>query len=307
MDKLRRKISNTTLYIAAIIACILILAFFLIYQNYIINNENKKTIGKVELYVKGLSRPQGMVIDRKGRLFVQSAADGKISLIKKDGTAMDYSYIKDYYGYGLDIDNYNNFIIPMQQQVAIIDSSDNVLKVFEGFKHAYDVAMGPNNLIFVSDSETNAIYTINPKKEITVFAELGDKLSQTEPNATGLCFDKDYKNLYAANMYTGDLFKIRLSNNYRAENIEKIASNLSRPNYIDMDEQGNVFISCIGDNTIIRINQNSIKELIDTKGKLSTPAGIVVHNENDKIVYVASKDTNSIYKITIGSNAQTKK
>ncbi len=238
---------------------------------------------------------------------MQNDLDGKISIINKDGVAMDYSYIEDYYGYGIDLDDLNNFIIATQQQIVVLDSSGNALRIISGFKHAYDVAKGPSNSIFVSDSNTNIIYSISPNNEVTVFAELGNKKSSILPNAAGLSFDKDFKNLYVANMYSGDLYKINLSKEYKAEEIEIIASNLQRPNFIDVDDNGNVFITCVGDNTIVRVNKNSIKELIDTKGKLSNPSGIVINNSNSKVLYVGSKDNNSIYKINIETNNQVKK
>jgi sugar lactone lactonase YvrE len=274
-----------------------------IYQINITRYENKGEIGRSEIFAKGIIRPQGMALDAEGRIFVQSAFDGMISMIKKDGSAMDYTYIDDYYGYGIELDASNNFIIAMEQQVAILNSSGYLLKSIEKFSHAYDVAKGPNNTIFVSDSDTNTIYRISSTYEVTAFVELGDKKSNTVHNAAGICFDKDFRNLYAVNMYKGDLYKIALSSDYEIENIDIIASNLKRPNFIDVDEDENVFISCLGDNTLVRVNHNSIKEIVSTKGKMSSPSGIVISNSgNAKTIYAASSDNNSIYKISIGSN-----
>jgi DNA-binding beta-propeller fold protein YncE len=279
----------------------------ILYMVSVNNYENKSEIGKLELFVKRITSPQGVAFDKQERLFVQSDWDGKISIINKDGTALDYSYIEEYYGYGMDIDLAGNFIVASKKQVTVFDSGGNVVRSIKGFDHAYDVAMGPNNMIFVSDSATNSIYTITNKSEIIKFTELGDKKSNNIHNAAGICFDDDFKNLYAVNMYSGDLFKISLSKEYDFEKIEIIASNLQRPNFIDVDERGNVFITCLGDNNIVRIDQNSIKEVIDTKGKISSPSGIAISNNGGKALYVGSKDNNSIYKINIGTNNQTEK
>jgi sugar lactone lactonase YvrE len=299
---LKIKLRNKALYIIVIDAFIIFLIFLAIYLGNMINYENKSEIGKAELFVKGIRSPQGMVLDNDGRLFVQSSYDGKISIISKDGVANDYIYIDDYYGYGIDMDYAGNFIIAAKQQVVVIDNNGDVLRVISGFKNAYDVAMGPNSSIYVSDSDDNVIYRISPTNEVTLFAELNVRKSSTIRNAAGICFDKDYKNLYVVSMYRGELYKISLSKEYKAESIEVAASNLQRPNFIDADEEGNVFITCIGNNTIVRVNQNSIKELIDTKGKLSNPTEIVLNNINEKILYVGSKENNSIYKITMGAN-----
>jgi sugar lactone lactonase YvrE len=299
---LKVKLRNKALYIIVIDALIIFFIFLAIYLGNMINYENKSEIGKAEIFVKGIRSPQGLALDKYGRFFVQSGYDGKISIINKDGVANDYSYIKDYYGYGIDIDYWGNFIIAARQQVAVIDSNGEVLRIITGFKRIYDVVRGPNGSILVSDSDDNVIYSISSTDEVTVFAELGDKKTNTMPNATGICFDKNYKNLYAVNMYRGELYKISLTEGFKAENVEIIAANLQRPNYIDVDDQGNVFITCIGDNTIVRVNHNSIKELIDTKGKLSNPSGIVVSDINDKILYVGSKENNRIYKITLEAN-----
>ena len=301
-----KKLSNKALYIIAIATCLFCFVILIIYLVNINDYENKSELGKAELFVKRITSPQAMAFDKEGRLFVQSDWDGKISIINKDGTAMDYSYIEKYYGYGMDIDYSDNFIIASKQQVTVFDNSGNVIRSIMGFDHAYDVERGPGNLIFVSDSATNNIYSISPKNEVAIFAELGDKKSINIPNVAGICFDNDYKNLYTVNMYSGDIYKISLSKEYKVEKIEIIASNLQRPNFIDVDEKGNIFITCLGDNTIVRINQNSIKEIIDTKGKVSSPSGIAINN-NGKVLYVGSKDNNSIYKINIGTNSQTKK
>lgn len=303
---LLKNLSKKALFIIAIAICLFCFATLIVYLVNINGFENKSELGKAELFVKRITSPQAMAIDKEGRLFVQSDWDGKISIINKDGTALDYSYIEKYYGYGMDIDYSDNFIIASKKQVTVFDNSGNVIRSIVGFDHAYDVERGPNNLIFVSDSATNIIYSISPKSEINIFANLGDKKSNNIPNATGICFDDDYRNLYTANMYSGDIYKISLSKEYKVEKIEIIASNLQRPNFIDVDEKGNLFITCLGDNTIVRINQNSIKEVIETKGKVSSPSGIVINN-NGKVLYVGSKDNNSIYKINIGTSSQTKK
>ena len=304
---LKNKLRNKTRYIIAITTFIIGFIFLFAYLSNNNGYENKSEIGKPELFVKRITSPQGIAFDQEGRLFVQSDWDGKISIINKDGTANDYSYIDEYYGYGMDIDYSDNFIIASKKQVTVFNSSGKALRVINGFDHAYDVARGPNNLIFVSDSATNNIYSISSKNEVTIFAELGDKKSDNIPNATGICFDKDYKNLYAVSMYSGDLFKISLSKEYKPEKIEILGSNLQRPNFIDVDEKDNVFITCLGDNTIVRINQNSIKEIIDAKGKILSPSGIAISGSGGRVLYVGSKENNSIYKINIGTNNKTKK
>jgi DNA-binding beta-propeller fold protein YncE len=307
LELLKKKLGYKNLYILAIGTGIVFFAILILYMVSVNNYENKSEIGKLELFVKRITSPQGVAFDKQERLFVQSDWDGKISIINKDGTALDYSYIEEYYGYGMDIDLAGNFIVASKKQVTVFDSGGNVVRSIKGFDHAYDVAMGPNNMIFVSDSATNSIYTITNKSEIIKFTELGDKKSNNIHNAAGICFDDDFKNLYAVNMYSGDLFKISLSKEYDFEKIEIIASNLQRPNFIDVDERGNVFITCLGDNNIVRVDQNSIKEVIDTKGKISSPSGIAISNVGGKALYVGSKDNNSIYKINIGTNNQTEK
>lgn len=306
MRILRYKLTNKSLYNIAIVACLLGIVFLSI---YLVNNysyENKSEIGRIELFVKKIVSPQGMAFDQHGRLFVQSDWDGKISIINKDGKAMDYSYIEDYYGYGMDIDHLDNFVVASKQQVTVFDSGGKVIRVIKGFTHAYDVAIGADNTIFVSDSGTNGIYKVTSRNEVILLTLLGDKKSDIIHNAAGICFDKDFKNLYAVSMYSGDLFKVSLTQDDMVEEIKVIAANLQKPNFIDVDEDDNVFITCLGDNTIIRVNQNSIKELVDTKGKVSNPSGIAVRN-NEKVLYIGSKDNNSIYKIDIDANSKIKK
>jgi DNA-binding beta-propeller fold protein YncE len=304
---LKKQLSNKALYIISITACIVCFVILFLYMTNISGYENKSEFGKAELFAKGITSPQGVAFDKEGRLFVQSDWDGKISIIGKDGTVMDYSYVENFYGYGMDIDYLDNFIVASKQQVTVFDNGGNVLRSIKGFDHAYDVAMGPNNILFVSDSAANSIYTISQENEVTLFTKLGDKKSDNIPNAAGICFDSDYKNLYVVNMYSGNLYKISLTKEYKLEKVEVIASNMQRPNFIDMDEMGNVYITCLGDNLIVRINQNSIKEIVDTKGKISNPSGIAISDSSGRELFVGSKDNNSIYKINIGTINQTKK
>jgi sugar lactone lactonase YvrE len=301
----KKDINKATIFIMvavlAMVGCVMILER----PKNLISQLYKGEFGKTELFVKNLPRPVGLDFDSNGRLFAQSAYDGNIYLINKDGAALDYTYMDDYYGYGFSIDGNSDFLLASQQHFARVDHSGKILDVVGGFKHLYDVVQGPGDLVFVSDSDTNTIYTIDLQQKVSVFKKLEDNISITVPNVTGLRFDKDYKNLYALNMYRGELYKIALTEQYEAGNTEVLASNLQYPSYLDVDDKGYVYITCVGDNTVVRIDPNCIKQTIDTKGKLSTPAGIII-NQGEGILYVTSKDTNSIYKITITPKVQKK-
>lgn len=301
----KKNINNVTIFTIIAVVVIVSAVVILASPKNLIGQFYKGEFGKPELFVKNLSRPVGLVFDNRGRLFAQSSYDGKISFINKDGAALDYTYMDNYYGYGLSIDENRNFLLASQQYFARVDNSGRVLDLVAGFKHLYDVVQGPGDLVFVSDSDTNTIYTIDSDHKVSVFLNLGENISTAIPNVTGLSFDKDYKNLYALNMYRGELYKITLTEQNEAGNMEVLASKLPYPNYLDVDDNGYVYMTCIGDNTVVRVDPNCIKQTIDTKGKLSTPAGIII-NQEEGVLYVTSKDTNSIYKISITSGIQKK-
>lgn len=302
----KKNINHATVFIGIAIIAIVTFVFLMISPKNLINQFYKNEFGKPELFVKNIERPVGLQLDDRGRLFAQSSYDGKISFINKDGAALDYTYLDNYYGYGFAIDKNRNILLASQEYFASVDNSGRLLNLVGGFKHLYDVVQGPGDLVFVSDSDTNTIYTIGPNHKVSVFKKLGENISKTVPNAAGLSFDKDYKNLYALNMYRGELYKITLTDQYEAGNTEVLAANLQYPSYLDVDDSGYVYITCVGDNTVVRVDQNCIKQTIDTRGKLSTPAGIII-DQTDNTLYVASKDTNSIYKISITTGTQKKK
>lgn len=303
-----KRISNTTIYIALLVLTLLLAGYLIARPTLLTGHEDRGEIGRMELFVKGINRPEGLALDAGGRLFAQSAFDGKISLISKDGKALDYSYVKQYFGHGMELDAAGDFLIAAKQHIVVLDNCGKVVRAVTGFKNIYDVEMGPDNTIYASDAYDNVIYTISPDNKITRFAELGGPRSNTVPNAAGISFDKDFKNLYVVNMYRGELYKISLKANNQAGEIQILGANIQRPNYVDVDENGNAYITCIGDNTVIRINQNSIKETIETKGKMLNPSGVTVKSSGkNSTLYVASRETNCIYKINIGTDNEKKK
>lgn len=294
--------------IAIVSISIVIIFTILIFQNSkILQSRDKGVIGKVTIFVKGIQSPQGLTLGSDEKLFTQCSYDGKISVIDKDGKAFDYIYLDNCFGYGIDIDEYDNILIAANNEVVKIDNYGNVLQSYKGFKAAYDIELTPDNTIFISDSKENIIYKVSPQGKITEFAVLGNRKSTTAANVTGICLDKEFKNLYAVNMFTGNLYKISLTNDYEAKELQIIASNLKSPNFIDIDRAGNVYITCLGDDTVVRVDQNSIAEVIVTRDKLSAPSGIVVFSSenSDSILYIASKDSDSIYKINLGIKNKT--
>jgi sugar lactone lactonase YvrE len=167
-----------------------------------IENPDIKQIGRAELFARGIQRPQGLALDEDGRLFAQSAIDGKISIIDKDGKVFDYTYLKDYNGYGIVIDQNDNTLMASNHKVVRVDSFGRVIQEYTGFVKAYDVKLAPDGTIFVSDAVEGRIYTISPKGEKKDFVGFDVMKSSSTPNAAGICFDKDFKNLYCVNTYT---------------------------------------------------------------------------------------------------------
>lgn len=306
MNKLSKK--SKIIIIAAVSLLIIIIINNLIFQkSQILQNQAKVSVGKAILFVKNIRSPQGLILGKDNKLFAQCSYDGKISIIDKDGKAYDYTYLDNYNCKGIDVDKYNNILIAASNEVIKIDNSGNVLQRYRGFKNAYDIELTPDNTMFVSDSEENIIYKVSPQGKVSEFAVFSKNKSTNELNVTGICFDKEYKNLYAVNMFSGNLYKISVTEDYKAKELMVIASNLKQPNYIDIDSEGNMYITCLGDNNVVRVDQNSIIEVIESQGKLSAPSGIVaIDNNNESILYIASKYSNSIYKINLGIKNKAK-
>lgn len=305
--KQKRKFSmNLILYTLAAAIVIMILIYMLPHPIKASMLEYKFVSGKLELFSKDVKKPLGLALNDEGKLFVHSVSDGKIVIINKDGKAQDYSYLDDIYSYEIDMDEHGNFLVATLDKVIVLNPFGTVIRTIPGFKRLYDIKGGPDGSIFVSDSDRNIIYKITKEDEVLEFFKFEELKSDSIPNAAGLSFDKDYKYLYVVNMYKGDLYRISISEDYKAVDSDIIASNLKRPNYVAVDERGNVYITCVGDSTIAKVDENCIVEKLDTKGKLSLPAGIAISQSDDKTLYVANIDSDSIYKLNLYNHVNKK-
>lgn len=302
---------NLRYFVIALLSLIVVAIFTLsgLQSREAIKNEHSATVGRTEQFVKNILRPQGLALNKEGKLFVQSSYDGKISMINKEGKAFDYTYLQNYSGNGIKIDRNDNILMASNDKVIRVDSFGRMIQEFEGFGKAYDIEIAADNTIFVSDSQKNQIIRILPNGISTVLVSFEGRSSSSTPNAAGIGFDKDFKNLYCVNIYSGDLYKISLTKDYQVQDMTIIASGLSRPNFLDIDTGGNVYITCLGDNSVVRVDQNSIAEVIDTNDKLTGPSGIVFDANGDKegSLFVASKETNIIYKIELSVKNKAKK
>ncbi len=303
-------IKKINIIVVTALSLLFIIFTILIFQsNLIFQNQDKGVMGKTMVFVRDIQSPQGLTMGRDNKLFVQCSYDGKISTIDRDGKAFDYIYLDNYYGNGIDIDEHNNILIAAYNEVIKVDNNGNVLQSYKGFKNAYDIEVAPDNTIFVSDSKENIIYKISSQGEITEFTALGNRKSTNLANVTGICFDRKFENLYAVNMYTGSLYRISLTNDYEAKEIEIITSSLKSPNFIDIDGEGNLYVTCLDENTVVRVDQNSILEVIESQDKISDPSGIVVveNNNGSSTLFIASKRSDSVYQIDLDTKNKTKK
>ncbi len=160
--------------------------------------------------------------------------------------------------YAADIDHVRGF--DKQTGAPTVDIDLSTLKV----KYLNDVAAGPDGKIFTSDTVGNTVYSIDPANgnKVTAFAS-GKSLD----SPTGLVYSKKLNKLYVT-LGRGMLGMLDMDGK-----LEIIATLPSRGLVgIDLDEDGNVFISSFGGSVVYRIAATGKAKVLARVG--SAPADI---------------------------------
>ncbi len=106
----------------------------------------------------------------------------------------------------------------------------------------------------------------------------------------------DSKELFDAQKNRVERSKITTANNNKRVLIDKFNS----PAGMAVDSEGNMYVACYSDNSIIKVDKNKNKTGFVKDYLLDGPVGLAIDNYDN--IYVANYEANNILKITKGGN-----
>ena len=177
------------------------------------------TENKEELIVLGFEKdmiPEGIAVDKStNNVFLNSLRHNKIVKCKLDGSDPQNFIESNQYGYlggfGMTIKGDtlyalgNSFTVKNNRSILILlnKKSGELIDSYHlndtSFIYLNDIAISSNNDIYITDSESNKIYTINRSKgELEIFLE-DDQITYSN----GISISDDDRYLYLASYYNG--------------------------------------------------------------------------------------------------------
>jgi DNA-binding beta-propeller fold protein YncE len=252
----------------------------------------------------GFSGPYGIVVDPATNFIYVSNVNGEqdarddngfISRLKGDGTVDQLKYV-DGAGakvalsapkgmaiagttlYVADIDKLHAF--DLGTGAFLFDVNFGDLPV----QHFYDVRLGPDTALYVSDGPGNTIYRVDiPRQhEVTIFAQ-GDTLGQPH----GLAWYPLRQAWVVAGWSSGHIIAF----DRERKRLPLPAIFLRTLEGIEADENGNLFVASTALSAVYRLAPNFVLNTFQLK--IGSPAGVALHRATDQIL-VASFDGNTV-------------
>ncbi|MGH7198049.1 MAG: SMP-30/gluconolactonase/LRE family protein [Candidatus Omnitrophota bacterium] len=270
------------------------LLFLLLFSLFISASAHAFTVGNFET-------PESVVVDPEdGSYYVSNIngsptgkdANGYISKISPDGTAVIQRYIGNkpdeaplHAPKGLAIIGKDIFVTDIDT-VKGYDKATGKLSVivdmtkFEA-KFLNDLASDGQGILYVSDMMGNKIFRIDTNKnyEVTVF-KAGEQLG----NPNGLLVNPKSKNLMIVTWGSGRILEID-----RQGRIHVLKRGLKGLDGMDLDGEGNLYVSSHGEGVIHRIAHFGRGKVSTAANGLNTPADISYDRAKDELLIPSFK------------------
>ncbi|MBV5311314.1 DUF4347 domain-containing protein [Chromatium okenii] len=221
--------------------------------------------------------------------------------------------------YGFTIDNQGNLFVADWKNAAIRKvTPEGVVTTFAtGFGEPKDVAIGPDGVLYVADTGTDVIYTLDSNGNKTVYAGVSGSWGSTEgtrlsakfnnPNSLVFYTDSGTTYLYIADRQNG---KVRVLN-MAIGDVSTLASGFDEPTGVSVDSSGDIFVAERGNGDEINPGTGWVKKITMTSriaGTVSTIATLTdgtanesnpydVMIDNFDNVYVAGWNANKLFKL----------
>jgi len=142
---------------------------------------------------------------------------------------------------------------------------------FAGEWGACDLAFDPEGNLYVVHDTMVERYGIVPDKEPEKTTLLNGRTSNPLFRAVvGICPDKEFKALYVSDVFANKVARCALNDDGTIGDITKYAP-LGSAEYIESDNDGNIYVSLPAENRLARIASDGTKSFIHADGLLKEP------------------------------------
>ena len=209
--------------------------------------------------------PSGKPIDLH---FIRGGKDG-VTLHAPKGMVIVAESI-----YVTDIDTVRRFDKKTGKLLGTVDLS------LLGARFLNDLATSPEGILYVSDTNGNAIYRIDPEKNFQVTLAVKDSRLG---NPNGMVYDTPRKRLIVVASGTGNILGVDLKGNI----FPLVPKKFHHLDGIDFDREGNIIVSNFTKGEIYRIKGFNKVEVI--KKNMVTPADISFDSRNNQLLIPSFK------------------
>jgi len=206
------------------------------------------------------------------------------------------------------VDEENNIYAAGKDQVFKISQEEEVEFIASGFSCADDLRLDQEGNIFVTDSFENRVYKITTdlKKSIFIDNDIDEKI---EPFVigrwyiTGITFDHEFKNLYIARMHNGEIVKYPIQPDGTAGAPEIVAEGLPEPDHLEMDKQGNLYVTLFRLGSLLKIDPaGKVESIFSNKLEYATGVAFGKTDINKEYLFIADLGRNTLYKVFVGES-----
>ena len=222
-----------------------------------------------------------VAFDHRGGMFMvlgDNYGNGNVYRVAPSGKATKLLDIKgSFIGPGADVDAAGNLYVAAGDRILEIKPKGKVETTLVSY-HAFDLRIDCQGRIYVADDVGNAVHRYAGDLRSSQVVARGES-SGAPFTLTGIAFDRTCEHIYLAESSAGQVVRYALGKNGRVGKPEVVASGLTAPTGIAVDDQGMIWVDSSSGNTVARISADGAQELFDGAGKITGPIGMKLGDE----------------------------
>ena len=162
---------------------------------------------------------------------------------------------------GMAFDRQSHLYVTDGQGLFRVDQQGKISQLMTGFQDAIDLKVDPTGNIYVAEAQECAVYKVTPDLTKRRLIDRGYRIRMREM-LTSIAFDRQFKNLYLAERYTGQILRYPLREDGQVGPPQVLAKGIVSLRSIVVDDKGDVFAN-IDFPVILRIDaQGQQKQLV---------------------------------------------